>query len=83
MVRRKKHVPLADIESYILKLQKTSGVKVGCVVIDHIGVLKKKNKDGENQGLIDICLQMKAVAKNTNTFMVMQSQTNRQKASLS
>jgi len=69
-----------DIKEYIIKFQKVTGKKIGCVVIDHIGALKKKGKDGENQDLMDICHQMKAFAISTNTLLVMQSQAPREKA---
>jgi hypothetical protein len=69
-----------DIKDYLLKFQQVTGKKVGCVVIDHIGALKKKNKKGENQDLMDICHAMKAFAVETNTLLVMQSQAPREKA---
>lgn len=75
-----RNLSLSNIEDYVIELQTKLGTKVGCVVIDHIGVLNKKSKEGENQGLIDICHNMKAFAKRTNTFLVMQSQTSREKA---
>lgn len=71
-----------DIKDYILKFEKTTGKKVGTVAIDHIGVLKKKGKDGENQGLMDICHGMKACAIQTNTMWIMQSQAPREKAGI-
>lgn len=77
-----RNLSLAEIETYIQVLEKRTGQKVGCVVIDHVGVLKKKGKEGEAQGLIDIFHHMKAFAKKTNTFLVMQSQTSREKAGL-
>lgn len=75
-----RHLSLDEIREYILKFQNVTGKKVGCVVIDHIGVLKKKGKDGENQDLMTICHQMKAFAVETGTLLVMQSQTSREKA---
>jgi len=75
-----RNLSLSEIETYIVDLEKRLNTKVGCVVIDHIGVLKKQSKEGENQGLIDVCHGMKAFAKRTNTFLVMQSQTSREKA---
>jgi KaiC/GvpD/RAD55 family RecA-like ATPase len=71
-----------DIKEYILKFQKTTGKKLGCVMIDHIGALAKNSKNGENEGLITICQEMKGFAKETNTFLIMQSQTNREKAGI-
>lgn len=76
------HLSLADIREYLVKFQRETGRKVGCVVIDHIGALKKKTKDGENQGLMDICHEMKAFAIQTNTLLIMQSQANREKAGI-
>lgn len=77
-----RHLSLSDIEEYIIKFQKVTGHKVGCVVIDHIGVLKKKGAKDENQDLMTICHTMKAFAIRTNTFLIMQSQTNREKAGI-
>lgn len=69
-----------DIEKHIKLLESETGRKVGCVVIDHIGVLKTTNTRGEFMAPVDICRYMKALAKNTNTFLIMQSQTSREKA---
>lgn len=77
-----RHLSFDEIKDYIEKFQKVKNVKVGCVVIDHIGALKKKGKDGENQDLMDICHSMKAFAVQTNTLLVMQSQSSRQKAGI-
>jgi hypothetical protein len=77
-----RNLSLDDIKDYLLKFQKLTGKKVGAVVIDHIGVLKKQSKDGENQGLMDICHQMKAFAIQLNVMMVMQSQAPREKAGI-
>lgn len=77
-----RHLSFEEIKEYLLRFQKNTGRKIGCVVIDHIGALKKKGKDGENQDLMDICHSMKAFALETNTFLVMQSQTSRTKAGI-
>lgn len=77
-----RNLSLQDIEDYIKVLEKESGRKVGCVVIDHIGVLKQQNKLGEFQGIQDICTYMKSVAVNTQTFLIMQSQAPREKAGI-
>lgn len=77
-----RHLSLDNIQEYIVKFQTMTSKKVGCVVIDHIGALKKKGKDGENQDLMDICHAMKAVAIKTNTMLVMQSQAPREKAGI-
>jgi hypothetical protein len=77
-----RHLSLSEIKDYILKYQEVTGRKVGCVVIDHIGALKKKGKLGENQDLMDICHAMKSFAIETNTMLVMQSQAPREKAGI-
>jgi hypothetical protein len=77
-----RNLSLYDIEDYVKNLEKSTGKKVGCVVIDHIGVLKKQSRNGENEGLMEICQYMKAFAANTNTFLIMQSQTSREKAGI-
>lgn len=77
-----RHLSFDEIKDYIEKWQKVTGLKVGCVVMDHIGALKKKGKDGENQDLMDICHAMKAFAVQTNTLLVMQSQSSREKAGI-
>lgn len=77
-----RHLSFDDIKAYITKFQEKTGYKIGCIVIDHIGALKKKGKDGENQDIMDICHAMKAFAVQTNTLLVMQSQSSREKAGI-
>jgi len=77
-----RHLSFEEIKDYLLQFQAKTGRKVGCVVIDHIGALRKKGKNGENQDLMDICHEMKAFAIQTNTLLVMQSQTSREKAGI-
>ncbi len=77
-----RHLSFDEIREYIEKFQRITGNKVGCIVIDHIGALKKKGKDGENQDIMDICHEMKAFAVQTNTLLVMQSQSSRAKAGI-
>lgn len=77
-----RHLSLDDIKDYILKFQSENKCSVGCVVIDHIGALRKKGKNGENQDLMDICHAMKPFAVKTNTLLVMQSQAPREKAGI-
>lgn len=77
-----RHLSFTDIKDYILKFQKVTGRKIGSVVIDHIGALKKTGKDGENQDLMDICHSMKAFAIQTNTMLIMQSQAPREKSGI-
>ncbi len=77
-----RHLSLDEIKEYLLAFQKETNKKVGCVVIDHIGALKKKGKNGENQDLMDICHSMKAFAIATDTLLIMQSQAPREKAGI-
>ncbi len=77
-----RHLSLTEIRDYIFRYQDVTGRKVGCIVIDHIGALKKKGKEGENQDLMEICHMMKSFAIETNTMLVMQSQAPRAKAGI-
>jgi KaiC/GvpD/RAD55 family RecA-like ATPase len=77
-----RHLSLSEIQDYLVNWQKATGKKIGCVVIDHIGALKKKGSKDENQDLITICHSMKAFAVQTNTLVVMQSQSSREKAGI-
>jgi hypothetical protein len=77
-----RHLSFSEIKDYIEKFQRVTGRKVGCVVIDHIGALKKKGSSDENQDLMAICHEMKAFAVQTNTLLIMQSQTSREKAGI-
>lgn len=76
-----RNLSLEDIERYILEYQKNSDRKIGCVVIDHIGVLKKNSKDGR-QSIEDICHKLKSFAISTSTMLVIQSQAPREKAGI-
>src|SRR5262249_24855281 len=70
-------------KTYVTELETKVGRKIGCVVIDHIGALRKGNrKTGENQDLMDICHAMKAFAVQTQTMLIMQSQAPREKAGI-
>jgi hypothetical protein len=77
-----RNLSLSEIQKYIIKFQETKKVKIGCVVIDHIGVLKMKDETGQKQDLMDVCHSMKAFAVQTDTFLIMQSQTSREKAGI-
>lgn len=77
-----RHLSLDEIQAYVVKWQLDTGNKIGCIVIDHIGALKKKGAKDENQDLMTICHSMKAFAIKTNTLLVMQSQTSREKAGI-
>lgn len=78
-----KHLSLDEIKEEVFSIEKTTGRKIGCVVIDHIGIIKATPKnDGEFGGVQSICEAMKPFARATNTFLIMQSQTSRAKASI-
>lgn len=77
-----RHLSLDEIKDYLMKFKKETNKQIGCVVIDHIGALKKKGKHGENQDLMEICHAMKGFAVETNTMLVMQSQAPREKAGI-
>lgn len=76
----KRDLSLSDIQTYILDFQKRKGVKLACVVLDHIGILRMKSAKGENQGLMDVCRELKGFARATNTLFIVQSQSTREKA---
>ena len=46
-----RHLSLEELKDYLQKWQKTTSKKIGCIVIDHIGALKKKGTDDESQDL--------------------------------
>lgn len=73
---------LDDIKSNIMAFKIATGKQVGCVVIDHIGVLKNDNKLGQDEGVKGISKAMKGFAEETKTFLIMQSQTSREKAGI-
>lgn len=73
-----RNLSLDDIQKYIMEFKEKTGLKVGCVVIDHIGALAT-NKTTQ---LVDICHKMKAFAIQTNTFLIMQSQAPREKSGI-
>lgn len=77
-----RHLSLDQIREHIEDWQKSTGKKVGMVCIDHIGALAKKNGKDETQDLMTIMHQMKAFAVQTNTLLVMQSQSTREKAGI-
>lgn len=77
-----RHLSLAEIQEYIVRFQQKTNKKIGAVVIDHIGALKKKDKEGNRLDLEDLCREMKSFAVTTNTMLVMQSQTSREKAGI-
>lgn len=68
------------IGEHITAWEKETGLKVGAVVVDHIGVLAKEIKNSEQDGLIGVCKDMKKVAGTTKTLILMLSQAPREKA---
>jgi len=77
-----RNLSLSDIKNHIISFEKATGKKIGCVVIDHIGVLKKKDENNNSIELENICHNMKSFAVETNTLLIMQSQTSREKAGI-
>jgi hypothetical protein len=72
-----RNLSLTTLKDYLIKFQVDSNKKIGCVVIDHIGVL-----DLEGGDLISVCKSMKTFAVQTNSLLIMQSQTSREKAGI-
>lgn len=72
-----RHLSLSDVKKYILQWKQATNKNVGCVIIDHIGVLKQGQR-----GIEGICHDMKPFAVETDTFLIMQSQTTREKAGI-
>lgn len=75
-----RELTLDKIKDDILLLEKTVGKKVGCVVVDHIGCLSYETGKTEYEKLMNACRLMKSFALETKTFLVMQSQSSREKA---
>lgn len=73
---------LEEIRQYVLKFQSDKKRKIGCVVIDHIAVLRNDNRLGIDEGTKKLCKEMKVFAVTTNTLLIMQSQTSREKAGI-
>lgn len=77
-----KNFSIDSIQEHLLSFQKETGCKIGATVIDHIGVLDKQTKNGEGEGLIGVCRQMKTLAVKVNTILIMLSQAPREKAGI-
>lgn len=75
-----RNLSLKEIRTYILEFQKSTGKKIGCVTIDHIGIIDKNNRNGDGEGLIEICRKLKPMALETNTLVFILSQAPREKA---
>lgn len=74
-----------QLRDQIFNIEKIFKQKVGCVVIDHIGVLDQTGVDGKayrEKGLERVCADMQAFTQSTNTFLIMLSQTSRSKAGI-
>jgi len=76
-----RNLSLEEIQTYVLEFQRQAKRKVGCVVVDHIGALKRVSLDGR-VSIEDICHNMKAFAIATNTLLIMQSHSPREKAGI-
>lgn len=76
-----RRLSLDEIKDYLIEFKKKSGRQIGCVVIDHIGALKRISTDGR-VSIEDICHAMKGFAIETNTMLIMQSQAPREKAGI-
>lgn len=74
------HFSMTSIDETLEKFEKSTSIKVGAVVIDHIGVLDKNDKNGEQDGLIGVCRRMKEVAVKRSVFLIMLSQAPREKS---
>jgi len=77
-----RHFSMDSIEEHLLAFVKNTGHKVGVVVVDHIGVLSKSDKNGEMDGLIGVCKHMKRAAQRVNCMLIMLSQAPREKAGI-
>lgn len=75
-----RELSLEKIKQDLLLLEKTTGKKIGCVVIDHIGCLSYEEGRTEYDKLMNACREMKSFALETKTFLIMQSQSSREKA---
>jgi hypothetical protein len=75
-----RNLSLKEIRKYIIDFQKSTGRKIGCVTIDHIGIIDKNNRNGDGEGLIEICRKLKPLALETNTLVFILSQAPREKA---
>lgn len=75
-----RHLSLEEIKKYISDWKKRTGKKVGCVVIDHIAILKTTLPG--SVGIETICHKMKPFAKELDCFLIMQSQTTKEKAGI-
>lgn len=77
-----RNLSFTDIRDYVHNLEKMTGQKVGCVIVDYLDIIKKENKGDERHGLIGVCSYMKTFAITTNTFLVMLSQSARGKGGI-
>lgn len=77
-----RNLAFTDIKDYVQNLEKITGQKVGCVIVDYLDIIKKESKGDERHGLIGVCSYMKTFAITTNTFLVMLSQSARGKGGI-
>lgn len=71
---------LHDIQEFVIAWEIKHQKKIGTIVIDHIACLKRVNETGEREGFMSVCEQLKSFAIACNSFVVVQSQTSREKA---
>jgi KaiC/GvpD/RAD55 family RecA-like ATPase len=76
-----RHLTFPVIQDYVMKYQKNSERRIGSVVIDHIGIMVPGKKDLPSE-IMEICHAMKKFAQETQTLIVMQSQSPRDKAGI-
>jgi hypothetical protein len=77
-----KHYSIDMVEEHLERFKHNTGLEVGAVVVDHIGVLSKSDKNGESEGLMGVCRKMKTLAVKVNCMLIMLSQAPRDKAGI-
>lgn len=77
-----REISLKILEEQIKQLEHETATKVGCIVIDHIGILVPDNKKEERTAISKICKDVKTFAVRTNTFVIAQSQSSRAKVGI-
>jgi hypothetical protein len=94
---RPRDIGLQEVYEYTTYIKKTSGKNVGCVCIDHIGILSRhidlnknpkfgiESEQGAGNGNIRtlslgaLARQLKNIATSLNTFLIVQTQTTKEK----
>jgi replicative DNA helicase len=60
-----------------LKAQQIKNGKIGAIIIDHVGLIKKDSRKGDTEGLAQIVHELQAMAKEFKCPMIELSQLNR------